>query len=185
MKMIEMASPTTQQNMDTLFRRHCQEHSELLERQYQERLREAEIYVNEEVKRQVNEAHEAVSEYVDQVNAHMIREQEEAKKRNESLEAQVRDAVRALEQGTRQFKEKEDEIAMLKEEVRNRDVIIEDKNMAIRRWKRVVTSTDLERTEIKYRVRGPTCGDNGGWAAHGPCGNTRYLNSDGRCHHHA
>jgi chromosome segregation ATPase len=70
-------------------------------------------------------------------------------------------------------------------DISRKDEEIRIKTVAVDRWRNAVSAVNMERTITVVKVRGPTCGDNGGVTDCGyACQRSCYLNSDGRCKDH-
>uniref|UniRef100_A0A6C0JTN6 Uncharacterized protein n=1 Tax=viral metagenome TaxID=1070528 RepID=A0A6C0JTN6_9ZZZZ len=125
------------------------------------------------------------------INAQLRTLHEQAAKINEQAAKINEQAAKINEQAAKMTEMKAFSDRMLAgnlmhiERHRINEATIRQKNEALARSRRAMAAVDMERTIVQTRVRGRTCGDNGGRCQDGTrCARGTYLNSMGRCRDH-
>ena len=179
-----MASPTEIRNMDNLHTEQRSELINLLDQQHMARSntifeeRTANIHLNE----QLVQAQAMIKEHVQRV--------QRVDAENSTLKDKLLRLHRLLSEEKGVSARLRGESITLREGISFREhmittfrATINQNNEAIARYRRALD--DMERTIIRTRVRGPTCGDNGGVCQNGtPCSRSIHPNSRGRCRDH-
>lgn len=181
-----MASPTEIRNMDDLHAEQRSDMINLLDQQHMDRSntifeeRTANIHLNE----QLVQAQAMIKEHVQRV--------QRVDAENSTLKDQLLRLHRLLAEEKGVSARLRGENITLREGISFREhmittfrVTINQNNEALDRYRRALAAVDMERTIIRTRVRGRTCGDNGGVCQDGTrCARSTYLDSSGRCRDH-